>query len=89
MLAKVTVVLPNALRASLAASPIFVSEGDAVAAEGVDMAELHGASLGRELELPGLGPPGMRFVVTGIWRDYARQFGAIAVEHGGVADRQP
>ncbi len=43
MLAKVTVVLPNALRASLAASPIFVSEGDAVAAEGVDMAELRGA----------------------------------------------
>ena len=43
VLAKVTVVLPDALRASLAASPIFVSEGDAVAAEGVDMAELRGA----------------------------------------------
>lgn len=43
VLAKVTVVLPDALRASLAASPIFVSEGDAVAAEGVDVAELRGA----------------------------------------------
>lgn len=43
VLAKVTVVLPDALRASLAVSPIFVSEGDAVAAEGVDMAELRGA----------------------------------------------
>lgn len=43
VLAKVTVVVPDALRASLAASPIFVSEGDAVAAEGVDMAELRSA----------------------------------------------
>ena len=43
VLAKVTVVVPDALRASLAASPIFVSEGDAVAAEGVDMAELRAA----------------------------------------------
>jgi len=43
VLAKVTVVVPDALRASLAASPIFVSEGDAVAAEGGDMAELRSA----------------------------------------------
>ena len=43
VLAKVTVVLPEALRASLASSPIFVSEGDAVVAEGVDMAELRAA----------------------------------------------
>jgi putative ABC transport system permease protein len=44
------------------------------------MAELHGAGLGRELELPGLGPPGMRFVVTGIWRDYARQQGSLVID---------
>lgn len=44
------------------------------------MAELHGASLGRELELPGLGPPGIRFVVTGIWRDYARQQGSLVID---------
>ena len=43
VLAKVTVVVPGALRASLAASPVFVSEGDAVAATGVDMAELRAA----------------------------------------------
>ena len=41
--AKVTVVLPEALRTSLVAPHIFVSEGDAVAAEGVDMAELRAA----------------------------------------------
>ena len=44
------------------------------------MAELHGASLGRELELPGLGPPGIRFVVSGIWRDYARQQGSLVID---------
>ena len=44
------------------------------------MADLHGASLGRELELPGLGPPGTRFVVTGIWRDYARQQGSLVID---------
>jgi len=43
VLAKVTVVLPEVLRASLAYSPIFVSEGDAVVAEGVDMAGLRAA----------------------------------------------
>ena len=43
VLAKVTTVLPEVLRASLVSSPIFVSEGDAVAAEGVDMAELRAA----------------------------------------------
>ncbi len=43
VLAKVTVVLPEALRASLDAQHIFVSEGDAVAASGVDMAELRSA----------------------------------------------
>src|SRR5471032_2910226 len=43
VLAKVTVVLPDALRAALGPQHIFVSEGDAVAAEGVDMAELRGA----------------------------------------------
>lgn len=43
VLAKVTVVVPDALRASLAASPVFVSEGDTVAATGVDMAELRAA----------------------------------------------
>ncbi len=43
VLAKVTTVLPEALRASLVSSAIFVSEGDAVTAEAVDMAELRAA----------------------------------------------
>lgn len=43
VLAKVAVVLPDALRASLGTQHIFVSEGDAVAAQGIDMAELRGA----------------------------------------------
>ena len=43
VLAKVTTVLPEALRASLVGSPIFVSAGDAVAAEGVDLADLRAA----------------------------------------------
>lgn len=50
---------------------LFVSEA---------MAELYGAGLGRELELPGLGPPGVRFVVIGIWRDYARQQGSLVID---------
>ncbi|MBS0520855.1 MAG: YafY family transcriptional regulator [Proteobacteria bacterium] len=41
--AKVTTVLPEALRARLASPPIFVSPGDAVAAKGVDLAELRAA----------------------------------------------
>lgn len=43
VLAKVTTVLPETLRASLVGSPIFVSAGDAVAAEGVSMADLRAA----------------------------------------------
>jgi predicted DNA-binding transcriptional regulator YafY len=41
--AKVTVVLPEALRSSLTSPHIFVSRGDAVTAQGVDMAELRAA----------------------------------------------
>jgi predicted DNA-binding transcriptional regulator YafY len=41
--AKVTVVLPEALRTNLASPPIFVSPGDAVEAKGVDLAELRSA----------------------------------------------
>ncbi|WP_333710300.1 ABC transporter permease, partial [Malikia spinosa] len=74
-----------------ATDPATVATGDssAAAATGTPriavfaseaMAELHGASLGRELELPGLGPPGVRFVVIGIWRDYARQQGSLVID---------
>ncbi|SKA15881.1 Predicted DNA-binding transcriptional regulator YafY, contains an HTH and WYL domains [Enhydrobacter aerosaccus] len=43
VLAKVTTVLPEALRSTLGAPHIFVSEGSAVPAEGVDLAELRAA----------------------------------------------
>ncbi len=60
---------------SLAAGPsriaVFASEA---------MAELHGAQLGREILLPGIGPAGTRFVVTGIWRDYVRQQGSLVMD---------
>jgi putative ABC transport system permease protein len=49
------------------------------------MAELHGAQIGRELLLPGIGPAGTRFFVAGIWRDYARQHGSLVLD---VADYQ-
>jgi putative ABC transport system permease protein len=50
---------------------IFVSEA---------MVDVYGARLGQPLELPGLGGPRTRFVVSGIWRDYARQHGSIAID---------
>jgi len=43
VLAKVTTALPEALRAALAAPPIFVSPGDTTPAEGVDLAGLRAA----------------------------------------------
>ena len=44
------------------------------------LAELHGAQVGREIMLPGIGPSGTRFVVAGIWRDYARQQGSLVLD---------
>lgn len=40
---------------------------------------LYGWSLGDRIELP-VGPTGARFMVAGVWRDYSRQHGAIAME---------
>ncbi len=44
------------------------------------MADLHGAVVGREIELPGIGTPGQRFVVAGLWRDYSRQHGSLVID---------
>jgi putative ABC transport system permease protein len=41
-------------------------------------ARSYGFRLGERVELP-LGGGGARFVVAGVWRDYARQHGAIAI----------
>ena len=46
---------------------VFVSEA---------MVALYGARPGSRLELPGLGAVRVR----GVWRDYARQFGAVAID---------
>jgi putative ABC transport system permease protein len=52
------------------ATPVWVSE---------PAAWLYGWSVGDRLSLP-VGPPGTRFAVAGVWRDYSRQHGAIALE---------
>jgi len=41
--------------------------------------DLYGARVGNTIDLPIAGAA-QRFIVAGVWRDYARQFGAIAVE---------
>ena len=53
------------------AVPVYVSEA---------MVDLYGARRGQPLHLlePALGPG--RFVVAGVWRDYARQTGSIAMD---------
>lgn len=43
------------------------------------MADLYGYRIGGEVALP-LGGRATRFVVAGIWRDYARQHGAIVID---------
>jgi putative ABC transport system permease protein len=43
------------------------------------MAALYGADPGQVLELP-IGPATIKVQVLGVWRDYARQFGAIAID---------
>lgn len=52
--------------------PVWVSEA---------MADIYGARVGGELALP-IGGRAHRALVAGVWRDYARQFGAIAIDAG-------
>ena len=62
------------LAAPLAARPgetgVYVSEA---------MVDLYGATPGSEMMLP-LGGTPLRVRVLGVWRDYARQFGAVAID---------
>jgi putative ABC transport system permease protein len=62
------------LAAPLAARPgetgVYVSEA---------MVDLYGATPGSEMMLP-LGGAPVRVRVLGVWRDYARQFGAVAID---------
>jgi putative ABC transport system permease protein len=53
----------------MGAEPAWISEA---------VQNLYGYQLGSPLELP-LGPGPRRFVVAGIWRDYARSTGAIVI----------
>lgn len=48
-------------------TPVWISEA---------MVDLYGYRVGERIALP-LGRPGKRFVVAGIWRDYARQTGGL------------
>jgi putative ABC transport system permease protein len=41
--------------------------------------DLYGARVGNPIDLPIAGTT-QRFIVAGVWRDYARQFGAIAID---------
>jgi putative ABC transport system permease protein len=50
--------------------PLWISEA---------MVDLHGMALGQEVELP-LAGRSQRFAVAGVWRDYARQHGAVALD---------
>jgi putative ABC transport system permease protein len=50
--------------------PLWVSEA---------VVDLHGWALGQQVELP-LAGRSERFVVAGVWRDYARQHGAVALD---------
>jgi putative ABC transport system permease protein len=52
--------------------PVWVTEA---------VADLYGHAPGRQVTLPIDGKP-VRFVVAGVWRDYARQHGAVLVERG-------
>ncbi len=50
--------------------PAWVSE---------QVVDLYGARVGATIDLP-LAGRSERFIVAGVWRDYARQFGAIAID---------
>jgi len=50
---------------------VFVSE---------PAAAIHGWQPGQVISLPLPGTTGVRFAVRGLWRDYARQFGAVAID---------
>jgi putative ABC transport system permease protein len=58
------------------APPIWVSEA---------AADLHGFAVGEKIELPIAGK-NVNFVVAGVWRDYARQTGTIAIERDLYVD---
>ena len=50
--------------------PIWISEA---------VHDLYGFDRGQKIDVPIAGKPA-RFIVSGIWRDYARQFGALLIE---------
>lgn len=49
------------------------------------LAALYAVQPGQALDLPGVGPAGTQFVVSGVWRDYARQHGAVVVDRATLA----
>ena len=50
--------------------PIWISE---------PMVDIYGMRVGQIVEIAAGGPASQSFIVAGVWRDYARQFGAIAM----------
>jgi putative ABC transport system permease protein len=60
----------------VSSAPQPTRAGEVAAYVSEAMVALHGAAPGRPLDLPGIGTVQVR----GVWRDYARQFGSIAID---------
>jgi putative ABC transport system permease protein len=60
--------------------PRSVPEGTITLYVSEAVAERYGARPGHFMALPGIGPPNTRFMVQGVWRDYGRQHGSIAMD---------
>ena len=63
----------------LLAAPLSPSTGLTGVYVSEAMLSLYGAQAGRTLDLP-LGDASVKVQVLGVWRDYARQFGSIAID---------
>jgi len=74
-------------RLPLLAPPLPLPAGEVGAFISEAVQALHGVQPGSHLQLPVLSPNGqpLRVWVRGVWRDYARQFGSIALD---LADYQ-
>jgi putative ABC transport system permease protein len=64
------------------AAPVPAPPGALVVYASEALAMLHGAQAGQWIELPLATPeaPRTRVFVAGVWRDYARQFGSLAID---------
>ena len=71
--ARVLPLVSEPLEAPAGAVPVYVSEA---------MVDLYGARPGTRLDALSRALPGGNFFVAGVWRDYARQSGSVAMDLG-------